>query len=43
MGLGRNVAYELLAGIPNIRGKYLVDDLAERIFDELHPKAKRCG
>lgn len=43
MGLGRDVAYELLSGVPNIRGKYLVDDLAERIFNELHPKAKRCG
>ncbi|MBR0178884.1 MAG: hypothetical protein IJQ03_00420 [Firmicutes bacterium] len=43
LGLGRDVAYKLLAGIPNIRGKYLVDDMAERIFNELHPKAKRCG
>ena len=43
VGLGRDAAYELLAGLPSIRGKYMVDDLAERVFNELHPKSKRCG
>lgn len=43
LGLGQRAAYSLLTGIPSIGGKYLVDDLAERIFNELHPKAKRCG
>lgn len=43
VGLGRNAAYELLSGLPSIRGKYFVDDLAERAFNELHPKPKRRG
>ena len=43
LGLGRDITYELLAGLQSINGKYFVDDMAERIFTTLHPKIKRAG
>lgn len=43
MGLARDKTKTYLRGLPKLGYKYWVDDAAERVFEELHPKAKRAG
>ena len=43
VGLGKNTTYLLLQGLPRVGGKLFVDDAAERVYEKVRPKAKRCG
>ena len=43
LGIGRDPAHKLMQGLRSVGGRYMVIDMAERVYDELHPKPKRLG
>ncbi len=43
IGISRNEAYRVITGLRKIGRQYMVADMAERVFNELHPKPKRLG
>lgn len=43
VGIGKDTLYPLLRDLPRVGGKLFVDDAAERIYERVRPRAKRCG